>query len=177
VALDPAHDGGPRSVLSARGLRRDFSGFVAVRDVDLDVHHGKIHALIGPNGAGKTTVLDIISGFNPGAEGKVLYETTSRIGGVAQAGGQALLVAAGKRLVRVDAKGARTISVLDDAPDGVAVADDGVMFVSMPKGIVRMTKDSVNPVAVGIHGPLRMDQASLYVLLRDTNVVLRLTRK
>ncbi|ESZ37904.1 ATP-binding cassette domain-containing protein [Mesorhizobium sp. L2C066B000] len=57
VAVQP--DGAeikPRVVLSARGLRRDFAGFVAVNNVDLDVHHGQIHALIGPNGAGKTTV-------------------------------------------------------------------------------------------------------------------------
>ncbi|WP_414676644.1 ABC transporter ATP-binding protein [Mesorhizobium sp.] len=50
-------------VLSARGLRRDFAGFVAVKDVDLDVHHGKIHALIGPNGAGKTTVFNLLTKF------------------------------------------------------------------------------------------------------------------
>ena len=31
-------DDGPRVVLSARGLRRDFAGFVAVKDVDLDVN-------------------------------------------------------------------------------------------------------------------------------------------
>lgn len=50
-------------VLSARGLRRDFAGFVAVKDVDLDVHHGRIHALIGPNGAGKTTVFNLLTKF------------------------------------------------------------------------------------------------------------------
>ena len=50
-------------MLSARGLRRDFAGFVAVRNVDLDVHHGKIHALIGPNGAGKTTVFNLLTKF------------------------------------------------------------------------------------------------------------------
>ena len=53
----------PRVVLSARGLRRDFAGFVAVRDVDLDVHHAKIHALIGPNGAGKTTIFNLLTKF------------------------------------------------------------------------------------------------------------------
>ena len=50
-------------VLTARGLRRDFAGFVAVNNVDLDVHHGKIHALIGPNGAGKTTVFNLLTKF------------------------------------------------------------------------------------------------------------------
>ncbi|RUZ67842.1 ABC transporter ATP-binding protein, partial [Mesorhizobium sp. M7A.F.Ca.CA.002.06.1.1] len=38
----------PRVVLSARGLRRDFAGFIAVKNVDIDVRHGNIHALIGP---------------------------------------------------------------------------------------------------------------------------------
>ncbi|WP_189429058.1 ATP-binding cassette domain-containing protein, partial [Mesorhizobium sp. M1D.F.Ca.ET.184.01.1.1] len=52
-----------RVVLSARGLRRDFAGFVAVKDVDLDVHHAKIHALIGPNGAGKTTIFNLLTKF------------------------------------------------------------------------------------------------------------------
>ncbi len=74
MALDPAHDGGPRSVLSARGLRRDFSGFVAVRDVDLDVHHGKIHALIGPNGAGKTTVFNLLTKFLQPTAGSITLE-------------------------------------------------------------------------------------------------------
>ncbi|TIO38617.1 MAG: ATP-binding cassette domain-containing protein, partial [Mesorhizobium sp.] len=38
-------------------------GFVAVKDVDLDVHHGRIHALIGPNGAGKTTIFNLLTKF------------------------------------------------------------------------------------------------------------------
>lgn len=53
----------PRVVLSARGLRRDFGGFTAVRDVNLDVHHAQVHALIGPNGAGKTTVFNLLTKF------------------------------------------------------------------------------------------------------------------
>ncbi|MBB3950090.1 ABC transporter ATP-binding protein [Aureimonas jatrophae] len=50
-------------VLSCRGLRRDFGGFTAVKDVDLDIRHGEIHALIGPNGAGKTTVFNLLTKF------------------------------------------------------------------------------------------------------------------
>ncbi|HSX73584.1 MAG TPA: ABC transporter ATP-binding protein [Shinella sp.] len=53
----------PRVVLSARGLRRDFGGFSAVKNVDLDVHHARVHALIGPNGAGKTTVFNLLTKF------------------------------------------------------------------------------------------------------------------
>ena len=58
-----ASEGEARAGLSARGLRRDFAGFVAVNNVDLDVHDGKIHALIGPNGAGKTTVFNLLTKF------------------------------------------------------------------------------------------------------------------
>jgi branched-chain amino acid transport system ATP-binding protein len=50
-------------VLSARGLRKEFAGFVAVRDVDIDVHDGQIKALIGPNGAGKSTVFNLLTKF------------------------------------------------------------------------------------------------------------------
>lgn len=54
---------GARVVLSARGLRKDFGGFNAVNNVDLDVHHAQVHALIGPNGAGKTTVFNLLTKF------------------------------------------------------------------------------------------------------------------
>ncbi len=58
-------------VLSARGLRRDFGGFTAVRDVDLDVHDASVHALIGPNGAGKTTVFNLLTKFLQPTSGKI----------------------------------------------------------------------------------------------------------
>jgi branched-chain amino acid transport system ATP-binding protein len=61
----------PRVVLSARGLRKEFAGFVAVDGVDLDVHNGRIHALIGPNGAGKTTVFNLLTKFLPPTGGRI----------------------------------------------------------------------------------------------------------
>ena len=61
----------PRVVLSARGLSRDFSGFTAVNNVDLDVRHARIHALIGPNGAGKTTVFNLLTRFLPSSRGTI----------------------------------------------------------------------------------------------------------
>ena len=60
-----------RVVLSARDLRKEFAGFVAVGGVDLDVHHGKIHALIGPNGAGKTTVFNLLTKFLSPSGGRI----------------------------------------------------------------------------------------------------------
>ncbi|WP_028745045.1 ABC transporter ATP-binding protein [Rhizobium mesoamericanum] len=64
MAVSATHSNAtPRVVLSARGLRRDFGGFTAVKNVDLDVHDASVHALIGPNGAGKTTVFNLLTKF------------------------------------------------------------------------------------------------------------------
>lgn len=42
-------------------------GFVALKDINLDIEEGEIIALLGPNGAGKTTLISIICGIvNPG---------------------------------------------------------------------------------------------------------------
>ena len=59
------------TVLACRGLRRDFGGFTAVRDVDLDIAHAEVHALIGPNGAGKTTVFNLLTKFLQPTSGQI----------------------------------------------------------------------------------------------------------
>jgi|TARA_R110000751_G_scaffold76247_3_gene153613 branched-chain amino acid transport system ATP-binding protein len=60
-----------RVVLSARALRRDFGGFTAVNNVNLDVYDAKVHALIGPNGAGKTTVFNLLTKFLQPTSGSI----------------------------------------------------------------------------------------------------------
>ena len=68
---DRVADAVPRVVLSARGLGKDFAGFTAVNNVNLDVHHARIHALIGPNGAGKTTVFNLLTKFLQPTRGSI----------------------------------------------------------------------------------------------------------
>ncbi|WP_134681075.1 ABC transporter ATP-binding protein [Paracoccus ravus] len=70
-AISAATQDQPRVVLSARGLGKDFGGFTAVNDVDLDVEHARIHALIGPNGAGKTTVFNLLTKFLQPTRGRI----------------------------------------------------------------------------------------------------------
>nr|WP_246399788.1 ABC transporter ATP-binding protein [Amaricoccus macauensis] len=60
-------------VLSARGLRKEFAGFVAVKDVSLDLHDGQIKALIGPNGAGKSTVFNLLTKFLKPTAGTIAF--------------------------------------------------------------------------------------------------------
>ena len=63
-----------RPILETRRLTKEFRGFTAVKDVDLSVSRGHIHALIGPNGAGKTTVFNLLTRFLPTTSGEILYE-------------------------------------------------------------------------------------------------------
>ena len=60
-------------ILTATGLTKEFRGFVAVNNVDLEVREGTIHALIGPNGAGKTTVFNLLTKFLEPTRGQILY--------------------------------------------------------------------------------------------------------
>jgi branched-chain amino acid transport system ATP-binding protein len=61
-------------VLQTRGLTKDFRGFTAVKNVDLSVRRGTIHALIGPNGAGKTTCFNLITKFLLPTAGTITYK-------------------------------------------------------------------------------------------------------
>jgi len=60
--------------LHAQGLTKEFKGFVAVKDVDLSIEKGSIHALIGPNGAGKTTCFNLLTKFLQPTRGTITYE-------------------------------------------------------------------------------------------------------
>jgi branched-chain amino acid transport system ATP-binding protein len=60
-------------VLETEGLSKDFAGFTAVRDVNLRVKRGHVHALIGPNGAGKTTCFNLLTKFLTPSRGRILY--------------------------------------------------------------------------------------------------------
>ncbi len=50
-------------VLEVHAIDKHFGGIQAVRNAQLTLHAGEIHALIGPNGAGKTTTFNLISGM------------------------------------------------------------------------------------------------------------------
>ena len=60
-------------ILETKGLTKEFKGFVAVNNVDLQVRRGDIHALIGPNGAGKTTFFNLLTKFLPPTRGSITY--------------------------------------------------------------------------------------------------------
>ncbi|MBI1772395.1 MAG: ABC transporter ATP-binding protein, partial [Burkholderiales bacterium] len=60
-------------ILETKRLTKEFKGFTAVSDVDLQVQRGHIHALIGPNGAGKTTCFNLLTKFLVPTSGQILF--------------------------------------------------------------------------------------------------------
>ncbi|OLT45554.1 hypothetical protein BJF88_05940 [Cellulosimicrobium sp. CUA-896] len=61
----PAPGGGDgEPVLRLRGVGKEFFGNSVLRDIDLDVRAGDVHALVGENGAGKSTLMKIIAGVH-----------------------------------------------------------------------------------------------------------------
>ncbi len=60
-------------ILETRNLTREFKGFVAVNQVNLQVQRGHIQALIGPNGAGKTTCFNLLTKFLAPSSGQILF--------------------------------------------------------------------------------------------------------
>jgi len=60
-------------ILETRALTKEFKGFTAVNNVNLQVQRGHIHALIGPNGAGKTTCFNLLTKFLVPTSGQILF--------------------------------------------------------------------------------------------------------
>lgn len=53
---------GPLAVRTV-GLRKQFSGIMAVEGLDLEIGRGEVFGLLGPNGSGKTTTIRMLTGL------------------------------------------------------------------------------------------------------------------
>ena len=61
-------------IIETENLSVNFKGLWAVKNVNLRVRRGAIHALIGPNGAGKTTCFNLITKFIKPTTGVIRYK-------------------------------------------------------------------------------------------------------
>jgi len=59
------------SMIRARGLRKAFGGFEAVKGIDIDVRRGEAFGFLGPNGAGKSSTMRMIAAVSPVTGGEL----------------------------------------------------------------------------------------------------------
>ncbi len=58
-------------MISARGLRKSFGDFEAVKGVDVEVRRGESFGFLGPNGAGKSSTMRMIAAVSPVSGGEL----------------------------------------------------------------------------------------------------------
>jgi len=58
-------------VLSLENVSKTFAGTQALRNVDLDIRAGEVHALVGQNGSGKSTLIKLLAGYHSPDPGSV----------------------------------------------------------------------------------------------------------
>jgi ribose transport system ATP-binding protein len=61
-------------LIAARGVSRHFGPVRAVREVDLAVEAGSIHAVTGENGAGKSTLMKMFAGVVQPSAGTIVFK-------------------------------------------------------------------------------------------------------
>jgi NitT/TauT family transport system ATP-binding protein len=52
----------------------DGGNYLAVQDVNIDIHRGDFYCLLGPSGCGKSTILNLIAGFETASSGTLRIE-------------------------------------------------------------------------------------------------------
>ena len=70
----PSAPGPAEERLSVQGVAKRFGAVRAIRNADMTVHVGEVHALVGENGAGKSTLIKILSGAESADTGEITLD-------------------------------------------------------------------------------------------------------
>ena len=61
-------------ILKMKGIDKSFPGVHALKNVELELRRGEVHALMGENGAGKSTLMKVLTGIYSKDAGSIIYE-------------------------------------------------------------------------------------------------------
>ena len=67
------------SVISVRGLTKDFGKLSVLRGIDCDVKKGEVLALIGPSGSAKSTFMRCLNLLEQPSSGSILFDGTDLV--------------------------------------------------------------------------------------------------
>ncbi|RHG51407.1 sugar ABC transporter ATP-binding protein [Ruminococcus sp. AF37-6AT] len=62
------------SLLCMRNICKSFNGIPVLKQVELTIEKGEVHALLGENGAGKSTLMNILAGVFPADSGEMEFD-------------------------------------------------------------------------------------------------------
>ena len=58
-------------VLAMQDICKSFPGVIALKDAQLRLFPGEVHALMGQNGAGKSTLIKVLTGVEQADSGQI----------------------------------------------------------------------------------------------------------
>ena len=61
-------------ILRTENICKSFNGIQVLKNVNLEIRKGEIHALMGENGAGKSTIIKIITGVYTKDDGEIYID-------------------------------------------------------------------------------------------------------
>ena len=61
-------------LLEMKNIDKAFNGVPVLKNVQLEVERGEVHALLGENGAGKSTLMNVLTGVHSLDRGTVTFE-------------------------------------------------------------------------------------------------------
>lgn len=61
-------------ILELKNATKHFRGVYAIRNIDLTLARGEVHAVLGENGAGKSTLMKALAGVHELSEGEIIVE-------------------------------------------------------------------------------------------------------
>ncbi|MGX7091416.1 ABC transporter ATP-binding protein [Hutsoniella sourekii] len=61
-------------VMEMAHVSKEFDGFYANKNINLNLYQGEVHALLGENGAGKSTLMNILSGLLEPSSGQIFIK-------------------------------------------------------------------------------------------------------